>query len=197
MKRQSMLSKDEIENINNFDIPALLEATRQVELSLSDSLATKDSLDKKTLSLLTVFISFATLTLGISGSHLIWNVSLIPIIIFSGTGICFVLASIFLLVSLWCNDYGALGRFPDTFLIKEYVTGENSYYGYILTIILLQYRERIDVSDKLNAKRAGLINKAIICGIAAPALAFLVIVILVIIKYNTISTAFKTTLLGQ
>ncbi len=168
-----MLTEKDIRQLDHFDIPALEEGIRQVELSLTDSLNTQNSLDKKTFSLLTIFISFATVAVGIAASHLI-NMFML-VIGFSCSGICFLLASICLLISLWCNDYGALGRSPDTFLTKGFVQGETSYYGYTLAIILYQYKERIDKSDLLNNKRARWINRAIICGISAPVVSLMAI----------------------
>ena len=171
-----MLTETEIANIETFDLKALEEGLRQVELSLSDSLATKNSLDKKTTSLLTIFISFATIAVGFSNSSLFHSPSYSFSLGFYCLSFFFWLATAFLLKSLWCNDYGSLGRFPDTFLKKEYVEGVNTYYGYTLAVILRQYAERINKSDKLNEKRAWWINAAILSGIAAPLLSALIII---------------------
>ena len=47
-----MLTKNQINNIVNFNLSLLDEALRQTELRLKDALLTKEDLDKKTFSLL-------------------------------------------------------------------------------------------------------------------------------------------------
>lgn len=163
-----MLTENEIAEIETFDVKALEEGLRQVELSLSDSLSTKESLTKKTLSLLAIFISFSTITIGLSTSNFFYLKNHSLNIVFYCSGFFFLLATIFLLVSMLYSKYGALGRFPDTFLKKEYLSGEHSSYGYTLAIILRQYAERIKVSEETNNKRAWWIGSAVIIAMLAP-----------------------------
>ena len=162
-----MLTKMEIRGLISFDVPALLEGIRQVELALTDARETKSSPDKKTFSLLTIYIAFATLCLGLMTDYFI---HLAPHLIYSlwGPGISFTLGSVLLLISLWNGDYGSLGRYPRTWLTKELIEGRDRAYGYTLAIILYEYEERIILSDTQNMRRAKLVNLSIFFGILAP-----------------------------
>lgn len=168
-----MLAKDDLRSLDSFDVPALIEGIRQVELALTDARETKASLDKKTFSLLTIYIAFSTLSLGLLTDHF---ERFAPYVIHSLwiPGISFTIGSILLLASLWNGNYGSLGRYPRTWLTSELITGQDRAYGYTLAIILYEYEERIVLSDKRNAKRARWVNCSIIFGILAPIMLLIV-----------------------
>ena len=161
-----MLTKNQIDNIVNFNLSLLEEALRQTELRLKDALLTKEDLDKKTFSLLSVYLTICTGLFGISKIPVKEIQSLFFSLTFSGT--CFFAGIIFLISSLRTNDYGTLGRYPDTWLQEGIIDGGDQIKGYVLANILVDYQEKIKISDESNSKKIKKIDWGLMMGILAP-----------------------------
>lgn len=171
-----MVTKDNISNLHNFNIPVLKDALRQTELRVNYTIDTKKRLDTKAITLLTIFISFITLFCTIMNSNLILLTNLLKILfcvssIILGSGI-FQLYKV-----LKSTNNAAIGRYPSTWLYDESIIAGNSTdnqkkdkEGFIITHILADYQTSITIADNSNENKVNLINKAIKSGILAIAL---------------------------
>ncbi len=144
-------NRNEIEDIKSFHLPTLHEGIRQAELRLNYAIDRKDKLDNKALILLSMFVllntAFFTLYQYLMSEI---KVSMLVIIL---SAIYFFVSVFFLLLSLKSRNYGAIGRYPDTWLHKVILSGDDNTMGYILTHILLDYQKAIAVSDDSNDKK--------------------------------------------
>ena len=175
-----MLSIDEIKNISEFHLPSVQEGIRQAEQRLSDSLNKKESLDKRSMHLITVFLSFATALLSVPRILSVESTEIYILTI--PTGLCFLVGTIYFFVSLKPLEYGTLGYYPDTWLHKSVIDGDDNMHAYVLTCTLRDYQPKITASDESNDRKSKLMNKGITCGIAAPII-FLFILALQYLKF--------------
>ena len=161
-----MLNKEDIKNIAKFNLSSLQEGLRQAEQRLNDSFKKKENLERKAFTLFSMFLSFATALfsapkiLGVEQAVIYWAAIL--------TGLTFLSGAIFLSRSLKALDYGTLGRYPDTWLQKGVLDGDDEMKAYVLANVLYDYQKSIEVSDKSNQKKIKLVDKGIILGIISP-----------------------------
>jgi hypothetical protein len=170
-----MITKKEISELHNFNLPMLKEALRQTELRVNYTIDTKKRLDAKALSLLTVYLSFASLfcmIININSNFI--SVSLLIKSIFYISALSLSLGVYQLYKSLKSTDNATVGRYPSTWLYdKARISGEykenqmSDNEGFIITHILNDYETSIEVADNSNDNRVILINKAIKFGILA------------------------------
>jgi len=187
-----MINKNDIGNLHNFNLTMLKEALRQTELRVNYTIDTKKRLDTKAFTLLSIFLSFATIfTTLITSAFFVENyISTKSATPFLFSSITFIIGSAYLLKALRSCDSATIGRYPDTWLYdKNKIAGEHTTIqqsdneGYILTHILFDYQNRIEVGDSSNDTRVILIDKAIICGILSPILLLTSSMILTVSTY--------------
>ena len=187
-----MITKDSIGELNNFNLPLLKEALRQTELRVNYTIETKKRLDTKAFTLLSIFLSFATIfTTLITSAFFVENyISTKLATPFLFSSITFIIGSAYLLKALRSFESATIGRYPDTWLYdKNKIAGEytaiqqSDNEGYILAHILFDYQDRIKGGDSSNDKRVILIDKAIICGIISPILLLTSSIILTVSTY--------------
>ena len=186
-----MINKDEITQLSNCNLRMLKEALRQTELRVSYTIDTKKRLDTKALTLLSIFISFATLFASITTSVLTKNEASNQLIIpFILSSFAFVTGSVYLLKALKSQESATLGRYPDTWLYdSKKIAGDCEETkrldneGYIITHILLDYQKSIKICDASNDTRVDLIDTAIKWGISSPILLLVSSIILVVTNH--------------
>ena len=170
-----MINKNDIKKLHNFDIKILKEALRQTELRVNYTIDTKKRLDTKAFALLTLFISFIGLfCIPINTGTDPITLSTLGKIIFYASSFLLALGVYNLYKALKSTNNATIGRYPDTWLYDsskiagDYTESQQSdNNGYIMTRILIDYQESIEIADKSNDYRVQLINKAIGFGILA------------------------------
>ena len=193
-----MITKEEIGELRNFNLPMLKEALRQTELRVNYTIDTKKRLDGKAFTLLSVFLSFATIFVTLMTSTFfiesnICNKLVIPFF-FSATSL--IIGSIYLLKALRSHKSAAIGRYPDTWLYDKTIISdghdaiehsESDKEGFIISHILHSYQSSIEIGDDSNDVRVYFIDKAIIYGISSPILLLISSLLLILSTYYHLS----------
>lgn len=162
MENKLQITQDEINNIENFNLPLLQEAMRQVELKVNDENIRKTRIDQRAYSLLTLCLGLVTLIFGVVNSDLLQN-DANTILAIAGVGLS--VAIILLFLTLKSKFYSSLGTMPHTWLIKEYVQGtnnDNKVLGHVLSYVLYNYNNLLVSSHKSNDARITLLDLAIL-----------------------------------
>lgn len=160
-----MITKKQIREIESFNLATLNEALKLAEQRLNDALKTKEDLDKKSFSLLTIFLSLSATFFSLPQifktfeSALYWSLII--------AGFLFLIGVIALLFCLWPKKYGTIGRYPDTFLQEGIINNDDNMLGYVMANILYDYQESIEISVTSNEERIKLFKIGIISGIIA------------------------------
>lgn len=173
MQNKLQITFDEINNIENFNLPLLQEAMRQVELKVQDENSRKTRIDQRAYSLLTLCLGLITLIFGVVNSKFLQN-DANTILAIAGVGLS--VAIILLFLTLKSKSYSSLGTMPYTWLIKEYVQGsnnDNKVLGHVLSYVLYNYNNLLASSHKSNDARITLLDFAIL----ALSLSFLPIIV--------------------
>lgn len=185
-----MITKQQIRDIVRFNLPTLEEAIRQAELRLNDSLKLREEIDKKVFTLLTIFFSLATILFSIIATLLdvpieikTQEISTSELIKFNFVknfkdpslyryivviALCFFIAVISLCFCLFKESYGAIGRYPDSWLQEGIIDGDDNIRGYVLANILFDYQEAISTSDKSNILRNKFVKVGLYSGLIIP-----------------------------
>jgi hypothetical protein len=160
-----MMKREELKEVQNFNVDLLNEAIRQAELKITDESNRKERIDTRAYTLLSVNIGALTLLSGlvaILGVHGTLNK------LFLFAPCCIFLCAIgFLLRTLKSRDYGGLGVAPNVWLQKELLEQETNSKGYVLANILYDLEDIISASDKANSARVRLLDKAITTSVVA------------------------------
>lgn len=162
MQNKLQITPNEINNIENFNLPLLQEAMRQVELKVQDENSRKTRIDQRAYSLLTLCLGLITLIFGVVNSEFLQN-SANTILGIAGGGLC--ISTILLFLTLKSKSYSSLGTMPHTWLVKEYVQGSNDnnkVLGYVLSYVLYNYNNLLTSSHESNDNRITLLDFAIL-----------------------------------
>lgn len=162
MQNKLQITQDEINNIEDFNLPLLQEAMRQVELKIQDENNRKTRIDQRVYSLLTLCLGLITLIFGVVNSDFLRN-GTNTILSISGGGLSISVMLLFL--ALKSKSYSSLGTMPHTWLIKEYVQGSNNdskVLGHVLSYVLYNYNNLLTSSHKSNDARITLLDLAIL-----------------------------------
>lgn len=163
-----MITKEQIKNIKTFNISSLSEGLRQAEQRLNDSLTKKENIDKKSFTLLSIFLTFSTVLFTVAKLLISQQTTIFWSAIFAG--VLFLAGTLLLFWSLRAMDYGTIGRYPDTWLQEGILDGDDDMRSYVLANILFDYQKSIAVSDESNNKKIRIVDVGIILGIIAPVL---------------------------
>jgi len=164
MLNKLKITFDEINNIENFNLPLLQEAMRQVELKVQDENNRKERIDQRAYSLLTLCLGIVGIIFGSINTNYIQS-NTILFFIANIAGILFLVALYFLFQSLKSKTYSTLGTYPHSWLSKEYIKDynkndrDNTYIlGLALAGILFAFEKNIAASDKSNSDRIKTLN---------------------------------------
>jgi len=192
MKNKLQITQDEINNIENFNLPLLQEAMRQVELKINDEDVRKERIDTRSYSLLTVFLGIIGVIYGaINLGYVQENISMF--IISSLTGVLIVISTMFLFEALKSKPYGSRGTYPHSWLSKEYIKNydkKDTNNNYILSLaiarLLYSTENNVKISDKSNSQRVKILNLSLFTFQFAllPILAFFLLRVYTIISCN-------------
>ena len=158
-----MLSPDDIGKLHGkLNLKSVEKGLEQAEQRLNYELDIEDSLNKKALdllklifTLLSIFIASMLASIKFSQSLFTNGLVNIELIVFD----LLLLASLFLFfISLHSRNYGALGRYPDTWLQRQIIDGNDDSHTTTLAYILYDYQARIEVSVANNYKKATYLN---------------------------------------
>lgn len=165
MENKLQITQDEINNIENFNLPLLKEAMRQVELKVNDEHVRKDRVDTRVYKLLTICLVLIALIFGVVNSNFLQkNIT----IYLSITGVMLSISVILLFFALKSKHYSSLGTMPHTWLIKDYIQSYNvdnkdsKVLGYVLSYVLYNYNNLLISSHKSNDIRIALLDLAIL-----------------------------------
>jgi len=164
MEDKLKITFDEINNIENFNLPLLQEAMRQVELKVQDENNRKERIDQRVYSLLTLCLGIVGIIVGsITTQYIQLNTTIFFIV--NITGILFLVTLYFLFKALKSKTYSTLGTYPHSWLTKDYIKDydkiekNNAYIlGIALARILFAFEKNITASDKSNSDRIKTLN---------------------------------------
>jgi hypothetical protein len=161
----TMITREELQTIQHFNVDLLEEAIRQAELKLTDESKRKERIDTRAYTLLSVNIGVLTL---LSGVVAILGVTSMLNGLFILISCCIFLSAIcFLLRTLKSKGYGGLGVEPNIWLKKEFLKQETDSKGYVLANILYDLEGIISSSDEANHQRVELLDRAITTSVTA------------------------------
>lgn len=163
----AMLTLDEIERSNvNKDVAR--EAYDQATKRLTDALETKKSYEQKAFTLFNAYLTISLALFGVGGAFYKDDGFAFPVIAFWVCGGIFVLGTVFFVLALMDNCYGALASSPDMWLNRGTIDGDDTVLPRMLAYVTYYHQERIDQSTAANAQKALHIRYGILLGISAP-----------------------------
>lgn len=164
MQDKLQITQNEINNIENFNLPLLQEAMRQAELRIQDENNRKERIDKRVYILLSISLSIIGLIFGLINSNILSD----GYLALYGVGGCLMISLVFLFSSLKSQKYCPVGTMPKTWLLKEFVQDYNDHkknntvHGHVLSHILLNVQDSLSTSAASNEYRIALLDKAIL-----------------------------------
>ena len=152
------------------------EAYIQADRHLSDLLDVKKSFEQKAATLLSAYITISVALFGIGGA-IFKDAGIGPNVWpFFGAGSAFIVGAWFFVAALKTGRYAAVGSTPEMWLNRGTIDGEENALPAMLAYITFHHSERIRLSEKSNARKAGRIGAGIFSGPAA-ALIFLALLL--------------------
>ncbi len=157
------ITEEQIQSIENFNLPVLQEAVRQAELLSKDENERKLRADTRCYSLLSINVILLSLILYITNNNVLNKLIHIS---FGISGIFMCISMIIFVKILSSYSYHGIGSYPSFWLRKEYLELEetrNKDYmlGFLLTYSLYHFENNIGVSPKSNEARLKMLNIAI------------------------------------
>ena len=148
MENKLQITQDEINKIENFNLPLLQEAMRQTELKINDENARKERIDKRAYTLLSFFLGligiiFSAIQLGCVKDTIVLGL----------TAIMLMIPTLILFKVLKSRKYSPLGASPKFWLQKEFIESrkneseDKNTLGYMLTYILYNAQNCISIID--------------------------------------------------
>lgn len=166
MTSKLQMTFDEIDGVygasNGLNLPLLKEATRQVELKLTDEHNRKERIDTRAYALLTMLLGlisiiFAAITSGYLKYPLLLGLA----------GLIFMTSTMYLFQVLKPRAYAPLGTFPHSWLSKEYIASyaseeiNNDVLGLALARLLYNQESNLRIGDSSSCKRLSLLERAL------------------------------------
>lgn len=167
MENKLQITQDEINKIENFNLPLLQEAMRQTELKVADENARKERIDKRVCYLFTVCLGLISVIFGISNTDYLQKTTYLFVSL-NLVGVLLFITATYLACALRSKPYSSLGTMPHTWLVKEYIQDydvdrkNKNVLGYVFSYILYNYNTLLVVTHKSNDARIALLDKAIL-----------------------------------
>ena len=162
-----MLTLEGIER-SNVNKEVAREAYEQATKRLVDALDTKKSYEQKAFTLFNAYLTISLALFGVGGALYKDDGFAFPVIAFWVCGGTFILGTVFFVLALMDDRYGALASNPDMWLNRGTIDGDDTVLPRMLAYVTYYHQERIDQSTAANGKKAMHIRYGILIGLAAP-----------------------------
>jgi hypothetical protein len=148
---------------SSFNLPLLIEATRNVDLKIKDEHARKERIDRRVYNLLTLLLGLMTIVFAAAASEYIkhpWLLLIIELVLIT--------SAMYSFQALKSNSYTEAGTFPSAWLSEDYIKGNgsveqnNNILGFALAYKLQSQESNIRDSDASNSKRLKLLDRALL-----------------------------------